>query len=433
MVTGQDHRVDAGMAGIDEPMRERLLSQFRAALDALVEAWFPRVIDTEYGGYLCDFDRRWRATRPHLKLQEFQARQSRFAAEAAGFYRDREDLRAAADHGISYLCDVMWDREHGGFYRILDRAGSPLEEGAKHSHGTAYALLALTAHHRLTGSDASLDMAKRVFGWLERCAHDGPNGGYFGFHARDGRPIMDRRHSLPQYAVRDPIATPLGLKDVNTTKDMLDGLGQLSTVWPDSLVMERVREVLDITCTHVVVPPGTAHVYSQPDWTPVPDCAHYGHNVHLASVLLHAADSLTREAREKAAATSRALMDCALAYAWTPDTGGFALAGPTYGRCMIEDEVFFFSRKEWWPQAEALVALVELAGLWPGAGYARHADRLWRYMRKHLIDERHGGWYRTGMDAGRRYARLPKADMWRDASHEGMCLIRCIRLLESGN
>ena len=193
----------------DPESRSKLVREFRDALDDLLDAWFPRVIDREHGGFLCDFDHRWKPTGPHRKMLEFQARQTRLAAVAAEFLPERADLRAAAEHGFSYLRDVMWDSEFGGFYRLLDRAGSPLEDRSKHGHGTAYALSACAALHRLTGSADSLDLAVRGFDWMERHAHDDQNGGYFGYYRRDGSLILDKADSLPEYQVRDPIGAPL--------------------------------------------------------------------------------------------------------------------------------------------------------------------------------------------------------------------------------
>ena len=417
----------------DRESRSKLVREFRDALDDLLDAWFPRVIDREHGGFLCDFDHRWKPTGPHRKMLGFQARQTRVAAIAAEFLPDhRADLRAAADHGLAYLRDVMWDSEFGGFYRLLDRAGTPLEDRTKHGHGTAYAISACVAHHRLTGSADSLDLAKRAFDWMERHAHDARSGGYFGYYRRDGRQILDKVDSLPEYQLRDPIGTPLGFKDVNTTKDLMETMGQLAGVWPDGRVIERLREMVDLMCTRVVAPPGSCHIYLNPDWTPVPDHAHYGHNVHLASLLLYATDALDADMQQKAEATARALLDCALEHAWDRKTGGFAYAGSTFGPMYLEDRLWFIGGKYWWPQAESLVGLVRLASMDGPGVYSERSLELWHYIRENLIDRRYGGWYRLGTDAGDNVREQPKSDVWRDACHEGLALIKCIQSLVGG-
>lgn len=430
--TDKGHIVNPDPGRLDEGIRARWVGEFRDALEDILDAWFPRVIDREYGGFLCDFDHRWRPTGPHHKMLEFQARQTRLAAVAAEFFPDRADLRAAAEHGFAYLRDAMWDPEYGGFYRLLDRAGSPRPDRTKHGHGTAYTLSACAAHHRLTGSDQSLDLAKRAFEWMERHAHDDRHGGYFGYYQRDGRLVRDRTESIEEFPVRDPIGTPLGMKDANTTKDLVEALGQVASLSPDDLVIERLREMLDIMYERVIVPPGVCHIYFNPDWTPIPDHAHYGQNLHTAAVLLHAAVSLGAEAHEKAEATSRTLLDCALEYAWVPSTGGFAYAGSTFGRLYLEDRLWYDDRKYWWPQAESLVDLVHFANKEGKGIYSDRAAALWRYIQTDLIDDRYGGWFRMGRDAGKEVLKLPKSDIWRDGSHEGMALMKCLRILDPG-
>jgi mannobiose 2-epimerase len=428
--TDQRRITDPEPGPLDMGVRARWIREFREALDPLLDVWFPRCIDHEYGGFLCDFDYRWKATGPHRKMLEFQARQTRLAAVAADFFPDRPVLREAAEHGFAYLREAMWDSEFGGFYRLLDRAGKPLEEGSKHGHGTAYTLSACVAHHRLTGKDASRDLAKQGFDWMEQHAHDHQNGGYFGYYRRDGRLILDAADSLPEYPTRDPIGTPLGLKDVNTTKDLMETLGQLAGQWPSELVLERLREILEIVRERVVAPPGSVHMYFNPDWTPIPDLAYYGHSVHLAALLPAAAAPLGSEALADAEATARMLLDCALEYAWNPSTGGFAYAGSPFGPIYLEDQVWFMDTKFWWPQAEGLVDLIYFAAKEGGGAYVDRAERLWRYIQSQLVDTRHGGWFRMGRDSpGRKVTKLPKADLWKDGSHEGMALMKCIRIL----
>ena len=88
------------------------------------------------------------------------------------------------------------------------------------------------------------------------------------------------------------------------------------------------------------------------------------------------------------------------------------------------------NRKYWWPQTESLAGLLYTLATKDGPGvYSDRAAALWRYIRTNLIDSRYGGWFRVGLDAGEEVRRLPKSDVWRDGSHEGTALIKCIRIL----
>jgi mannobiose 2-epimerase len=222
--------------------------------------WFPRSVDWEHGGFLCDFNRRWRPSGAQLKMLEYQARQTMASAQAALHFSDLPALREAAVHGFRYLKEKMWDHSHGGWYRMLDRTGQPLEEATKHGHGSAYAISACVACYELTGDPECLELAKSAFTWLEEHAHDEKHGGYFVFYRQDGTPILSQDAGPVPRETRDPIGTPIGFKDANTTSDLLDSFSELYRVWPDALLRTRLEEMLHIMRDRLVVPPGLMHM-----------------------------------------------------------------------------------------------------------------------------------------------------------------------------
>ena len=239
---------------LDPNTAEALAQELETALRELMKAWFPRSIDEKHGGYLCDFDHRWRPSGRQLKMLEFQGRTACVAARVAaqsGF----EPYREAARHGFEYLRDVMWDHKCGGWFRMLDRAGNPLESCTKHGHGTSYAIGACVAYYNLTSDPQALDLAQRAFRWIDQAAHDDTHGGYFVFYRQDGTRITSRGQSPDPNAVRDGLGVPIGLKDANTNADLLEAFADLYQVSPDPPLKERLTEMLHIVRDRVVVPP----------------------------------------------------------------------------------------------------------------------------------------------------------------------------------
>ena len=92
-------------------MSKVLRNQIETELDFILNAWFPRSIDLECGGFLSDFDYRWKPTGPQHKMLEYQARQTIAAARSAVH---RETLCETALHGFRYLKENMWDGNSGG-------------------------------------------------------------------------------------------------------------------------------------------------------------------------------------------------------------------------------------------------------------------------------------------------------------------------------
>jgi mannobiose 2-epimerase len=410
------------------PTSGSLHQQIEAELHALQRAWYPRTIDRQHGGFLCDFDYRWQPTGPHHKMLEYQARQTLAAARAATRDPQGPVLREAALHGFRYLNDTMWDRREGGWYHMLDRAGNPLESATKHAHASSYAISACAACYGLTGNEECLALAKSAFAWLEEHAHDGRHGGYFVFLRQDGTVILSPEE-LPPGVVEDPIQTPIGLKDANTITDLLKALADLYRVWPDPLLRTRLEEMLYVVRDRLVVRPGVMHFFVHPDWTPVPDMVRFGHILRAANLLLAGSAALNGTVDPTTAAVAKSMADSMLRIAWDPERGGFHSAGGTFAPPDIEGRKIFVRIKAWWPQAEGLRLLLAMARLHPAdpLDYRARFLRLWNYVRTYLIDARYGGWRQAGIDETPEGRKLPKAYAWKDCSHEMEAMLECLQ------
>jgi len=405
----------------------------------VIDAWFPRCIDTEYGGYLCDFDRAWSSTGPHYKLIEFQARQLLFAAEAFRLFPQDGRLGAAIDHGLRYLREVMWDHDSGGWFHLLDRSGLPLEEQTKHVHGAAYAIQACCAVYETLGDADALMHARAGFDWMERYARDNRNGGYFGFLQRDGTVICDRSQ---WHMETDPIGTLIGLKDINIHCDLLETLTCLYQVWPDATVEERLRETIDLFCSRLFAAPADLHFYYQPDWTPIPRIINYGYQFQAVFRLLLARGQLTGTDDEHIVSVARSLMDRALVRAHDARNGGyFAYAEPGDTPRWLRHIAKLAKTKPWWVQTEILKAALALSRVESTVpGYIRCFQEQCKYFSDRFLDQRYGGSFRFDGDGflGLKTITLPalrprsdlyKGDVWKDASHDGRAWIYCINSL----
>jgi mannobiose 2-epimerase len=407
--------------------------ELEAELHRVVDAWFPRCLDHEHGGFLCDFDGRWNPAGAQRKMLEFQARQTLAAAWLAMRYPERDDLRTAAMHGFRYLKARMWDPVSGGWFWMLDRTGAVSADGTKHAHGTAYAISACVACYELTGESECLDLARSGFDWLEAHAHDDAHGGYFVFYRRDGRRILSREQAPNPRALLDPVGTPFGCKDANTTSDLLRGLFDLHRVWPEARLWSRCEELLGILRDRLVVAPGLLHTFALPDWTPLPDFVRYAQTIHSASYLLSVSEALAADERAKTVQVARSMIDTMLALAWDGERGGFRYAGAGLGPMRLEGSLLQAPAKSWWAQTEGMRALLFLA-LQGGDDAKRYASAfgvLWDYVKSYLIDGEHGGWIATGLDTDPDARNQPKATIWKDASHEVGALLACLSLLEA--
>jgi cellobiose epimerase len=409
---------------------ETLAEELEGALKSILGAWFPRCVDEHHGGFLCDFNYKWKASGPQLKMLEYQARMARLTARVAA-HPGLQAYRDFAALGFKYLRDVMWDREYGGWFRMLSRSGDPLEAGTKHGHGISYGIGACAAYYELTSDPASLDLAKKAFAWLEKVAHDDEHGGYFALYQRDGTRITSSEQYPIPNAGRDCIGTPFGLKDANTNADMFEAIADLYRVCPDPALRKRLLEMFDIVRDRMIVPPGAVHMYFQPDWTPVPDFNRYGYGLNISNIIARSCRALAPETDSKTAQVIKSVVDTLLTYGWDRSKGGFFYGGSTFGRTHVEDITVLVDGKFWWLQAEAMRALLGMALLYPDdeMEYLERFKELWGYIKEYMIDWDRGGWLWAGLDSSPRRRKQPKATPWKEPSHEVHSLLECIRLL----
>lgn len=414
------------------PTAEDAEARFRRHV---LDAWFPRCLDAEYGGFLCDFDRRWEPSGPNRKLLEFQARQTMVSALGLEFFGADERLARATMQGFRYLHDAMWDAESGGWFHQLDRAGHPLASGTKHAHGFAYAIHACVAVHDATGDPAALALATEAFEWLEAHAFDAEGGGYHEFFTRDGR-VIDGIGEDPSGRGRDPLGTPIGCKNLNTHSDLLEALMCLYRSTSDPRVRDRVALLDDVIRRKALMPSGDLPEVFRPGWEAVPYVVVLGHACQAVYRLLDAGEILGAPGSAEEAA--RRVMDRILEAGWDPASGGVCFR--PVGTAMLPGEPPNRLVKMWWVQAEALRALLRMNERFPEE--RRYADRFadqWRLIDRRLIDPRYGGVYEasTGhLPPWRRRlgARLApegatrKGHQWKDASHEGRAWLDCLRV-----
>lgn len=400
----------------------------RALRTGLLEAWFPRCVDREHGGFLCDFDAAWKPAGKQPKSVVFQGRMTWVASKAAARYPQDSRYREAADQGFRFLHDVQWDAQHGGWFWSLDRQGkqTPQWAGVKHAYGISFGIYASAAYYGLTKDPAALDLARRGYAWLEQHGHDAKYGGYFEYFREDGTPIVtDADNPLPGHPKTDAIGTRIGYKSMNTHIHLLEALTELYQVWPDPGLKERLTEMLGIVRDRIVAPPGAMHQFFNLDWRPVPDHDSFGHDIETGYLLIDAAEALGLNDQGRTLAVAKSLEDHALDYAWDKAHGGYFETGGTFGPV-------YDHHKGWWTQAEGLNGLMAMARHFPDdpRHYRELFSKQWQFIQANVIDREHGGWYPTSLDSGGD-PNAHKGSEWKAAYHDGRALMNAVDWLKN--
>ncbi|HPM80413.1 MAG TPA: AGE family epimerase/isomerase [Candidatus Anammoximicrobium sp.] len=390
----------------------------RVMWDKVLDAWYPRCLDTQRGGFHENFSRDWTRGATDSKFLVYQARQTWTAAAVALAYPQRKDkFLQYARHGLRFLADKMWDAQRGGFFDRTDAAGQPMPDKMpwKQLYSYAFGIYAAAAVSEATGDCDAVELGKSAFNWLDNHAHDAECGGYFEHVTADGQSVAVDVPAEP-LGRGLPVIGQVGFKSMNAHIHLLEALTALRRVWNDARLTARLQEVFEIVRDKIVLPGGHLNMFAARDFKPHDERGSFGHQLEIAYLLEEAADVLRRQDAEVTARTALHTVDHALRWGWDQDHGGFADEGPPTGPPTKTDKV-------WWVQVEGLNGLLTAARLAPQKDeYFRRFAETWAFFRKHMIDDQYGGCYETVTPDGKPL-RVNKATPWKAAYHVTRALL----------
>ena len=273
-------------------------------------------------------------------------------------------------------------------YWSVDCTGQPVQ-ARKHSYVQAFAIYGLSEYYRATGETKALSAAQELFKLLNRFAYEPQHGGYLEGRARNWSAQEEN-----QLSSREPVSR----KSMNTLLHVLEGFTNLLRVWDDTILRERVAELVDIFSQHVI-DPQTSHfrLFFDDAWNVSGDITSNGHDVEGSWLLCEAAKTLGDPAliartQTEAVKIAGAVMKDGL---W-PDG---SLIYEARGKTSINEE------RHWWVVAEGMVGFYNAYQLTGEPQFAQAARRCWDFAEEHFFDRQNGEWFKV-LDA--QYIPVPE-------------------------
>lgn len=281
----------------------------------------------------------------------------------------------AVRHGVEFLRRVHRDPASGGYAWLL-RDGAPVDR-TNHCYGLAFVVLAY-AKALAAGIPEARAWLEETWALMERHFWE-PQAGLYADEA-------DAGWSVSRY------------RGQNANMHACEAMLAAFEASGDSRYLERAQTLAEsVTGRLAAFSGGLVWEHYRSDWTPDWDYnrgdrsnifrpwgIQPGHQAEWAKLLL----ILDRHApAEWHLQRARLLFDRSVPAAWDPLHGGLV-----YG--LDRESAFYDTDKYFWVQSESFAAAALLADRSGEPGYWAWYERIWDYSWKHLVDHRHGAWYR---------------------------------------
>ena len=366
--------------------------------------WMKNVVDPVNGGFYGRIDYQEKKYPDSDKGGILNARILWTFSSAFRLTKDTQYL-TAAKRSKNYILAHFIDPKFGGAYRSVNLKGQPSDQ-RKQIYSQTFFIYALSEYYRATGDQEALNKAKDIFEKIEKYAVDPNFDGYFEAFDREWKRTKDLLIGEK---------SPSDEKTMNTHLHLMEAYANLYRVWPDPKLALRLKNLI-IIFTDKIMDPQTFHlkVFLTSNWKSNSTINSYGHDIECSWLIVEAAHILGDQTLIKKVENISLKIADAASEGLQPD--GSLVNEKDYLSGHID------STRAWWPQAEAVVGLLNAFELSGKELYLNQAISSWNYINQHLVDHKAGEWFNAVSDSGL-VSKGDKAGFWKCPYHNGrMCM-----------
>lgn len=393
---------------------ESLYDDLNQELENILEFWSQHTVDSEYGGFVGQVDH-------HGKIVKLASKgsvlNSRILWTFASSYQKigSEKLEKLANRAYHYLVNHFWDKEQGGLYWEIDYRGNPLNT-RKQAYAQGFGIYAFSEFYRASNNPESLQYAIKLYQLLEAHFNDPEFGGYLEALDKNWQAMDDYRLSAKD--ANSP-------KSMNTHLHILEPYTNLYKVWPDPQLKESILQVIHIFLDYVIDhETGHLKLFFDQDWTSHHDIVSFGHSIEgawlLREAVLEVGDEKLRARVEKAS---------------------LSMVNAVLKDGVDEDGSLFNERKnghldtdkDWWPQAEAMVGLMDAWQISGDENYLLALKKSWEFIQQNLIDYENGEWFGRVNKEANPYENEDKVGFWKCPYHNTRAMLELMKRIQESN
>ena len=358
-------KIDTGI--LKEEFRKELVSN-------ILPYWMDRMVDEENGGF---YGRRdgYDQLEPNADKGIILNTRILWTFSHAAFVLDEQNYRRVADRAYQFITRYFLDPKFLGAYWFVGYQGQPVVK-EKQIYAQAFAIYAFVEYFKATGKKESLEHAIDIFRLIERYSFDSEYNGYFEVFNQEWKLLEN-----PRPGDKDAAAT----KSMNTHLHLLEAYTSLYRVWRDGYLAKQLRNLINLFPEKLISATNHLNLYFDEQWNIKSQAISFGHDIAGSWLLLEAAKVLSdKKLLEKIRALCLAMAERVFQHAFDQD------GGLIYG---VGETGLSNSDKQWWPQAEALVGMVNAWQLSANDKFLEAAIKNWRFIQSKLIDKEFGDWH----------------------------------------
>jgi mannobiose 2-epimerase len=318
--------------------------------------------------------------------------------------------KTCAAHAYNFLKAAFLDKENSGLYWLVNHTGgSP--HTRKQFYNIAFGIYALSEYYLAAGDQSSLDLSLSLFDVTEKYGLEKTNGGYIEACERSWKNIEDFRLSGKD------LNCP---KSMNTNLHVLEAYTTLTLASKDDRIKNALAGLLRITLDRIVNKKWNFNLFFDMNWNSLINDISWGHDIEGSWLMYEAAlavgdESMIAEVKKAALAIADVILSAAI-----DKKNGGLLSG-------LNREGNLLTKKEWWPQAEAVVGFFNAYKLSGEQKYFDAANDIWEYIKANFMDNANGDWHNELSLDNAPDTKMPKAGFWKCPYHNARSCFEIIK------
>jgi mannobiose 2-epimerase len=392
------------------------LKEFLNELDhelkvSILPYWMKNMVDHDNGGYYGRIDGKDRLHPKAAKGSVLNARILWTFSAAYNYYMDPKYL-LYADRAFKYCTEYFINDRNDGVYWLVNYNGKPVE--AKNQiYALSFMAYGFSEYHIATQNEKALEICRTLFRSIEKYSFDPEFNGYLEAFDQDWTLLEDLRLSDQDANAK---------KTMNTHLHILEAYTNMFRICPNEELRQQLINIINVFIEKII-DPDTLHfrLFFDEKWQPMDNEISYGHDIEGSWLLQEAAeiagdDSLIARAQHIALQMVEAVRK-----------DGFDEDGGLFYE--LKSDGTMDTDKHWWPQAEAMVALVNAYQISQDNALLDQAIKVWQFVKEKIIDKEGGEWHYRVDQQGMPYTEEDKAGFWKCPYHNSRACLEILKRL----